>query len=79
MSVIDTKGVFQDATHLRLDEPVAVVCNKRVRVLLVFDDALGDAAPLPDFRAAIGSYQRDFPHAPVRSATEWLKEFREGE
>jgi len=32
-----------------------------------------------DFRAAIGSYYREYPEEPVRDSGAWLSELREGE
>lgn len=77
--MIDTKGVFEDSSHLRLDKPVAVIGNRPVRVLLLFEDGPDEPVQFPDFRSAIGSYQRDFPGSPVRSSSDWLKDLREGE
>jgi len=79
MNVIDTMGVFEDASHLRLEEPVCGVFSGPVRVLLVFNGEAKAVRGRPDFRAEIGSYRRDFPGEPARSSDEWLKELREGE
>ena len=82
MNLVDTTGVFEDASHLRLARPIQGINKGPVRVLLMFEDGPDPIGAHPkhvDFRAAIGSFHRDYPDEPVRTSGQWLKELREGE
>jgi hypothetical protein len=77
VSTFETTATFEGPGHLRLARPVDKAVGGEVRVIVFFE---GNAVPAgKDFRAAIGSYHRDYPDEPVRNSDAWLKELREGE
>lgn len=80
MNAIETTATFEGQEHLRLARPLPdAVSGHRVRVIVLFEDTPVENPRKGNFRAAIGSYYRDFPNKVVRSSKEWLAEIREGE
>jgi|GEM_PF-1865864 len=80
MNAIETTATFEGQEHLRLARPLSdAVSGHRVRVIVLFEDVPAEKKAKGNFRAAIGSYYRDFPEAAARSSSEWLAELREGE
>ena len=76
MNAFETTATFEGPGYLRLAHPVDQAVDGEVRVIVFFEQT---AAPAGSFRAAIGSYHRDYPDEPVRNSDAWLKELREGE
>lgn len=77
MNAIETTATFEGPSHLRLAHPVDKAVSGEVRVIVLLPENGTHVAK--DFRAAIGSYHRDYPDEPVRDSKAWLKELREGE
>lgn len=77
MNAIETTATFEGPGHLRLAHPLDKAVAGEVRVIVLFPESSAPARR--DFRAAIGSYHRDYPDEPVRDSEDWLKELREGE
>jgi hypothetical protein len=77
VSSIETTATFEGPAYLRLAHPVDNAVEGEVRVIVFFEESKVSAPR--DFRAAIGSYYRDYPDEPVRNSEAWLKELREGE
>lgn len=80
MNAIETTATIEGQERLRLARPLPdAVSGHRVRVIVLFEDAPAQENHKGNFRAAIGSFYRDFPEEKVRSSAEWLAELREGE
>ncbi len=77
MNAIETTATFEGPGHLRLTHPLDQAVDGEVRVIVFFPETKAPTGI--DFRAAIGSYHRDYPDQPVRDSNVWLKELREGE
>jgi hypothetical protein len=77
VNAFETTATFEGPGHLRLAHPVDKAVDGEVRVIVFFEENTAPAGR--NFRAAIGSYHRDYPHEPVRNSDAWLKELREGE
>ena len=80
MKAIETTAVFEGVDRLRLIQHVDSTPGE-VRIIMFFpqaEETVGTKA-VPDFKAAIGSYYRDYPDELIRNADEWLGELREGE
>lgn len=77
MNVFETTATFEGPGHLRLAHPVDKAVDGEVRVIVFLGEETARGGR--NFRAAIGSYHRDYPDEPVRNSDAWLKELREGE
>jgi hypothetical protein len=77
VNAFETTATFEGPSHLRLAQPVDRAVNGEVRVIVFFEENTAPAGR--NFRAAIGSYHRDYPDEPVRNSDAWLKGLREGE
>jgi hypothetical protein len=77
VNAFETTATFDGPGHLRLARPVDKAVEGEVRVILFFEENTAPAGR--NFRAAIGSYHRDYPGEPVRNSDVLLKELREGE
>ena len=77
MKAIETTATFEGPDHLRLAHPLDKAADGDVRVIVFFQENGVPAST--DFRAAIGSYHRDYPDEPLRDSRAWLKELREGD
>jgi hypothetical protein len=77
VNAFETTATFEGPGHLRLAHPVDKAVDGEVRVIVFFEEKTAPAGR--NFRAAIGSYHRDYPDEPARNSDAWLKELREGE
>ena len=77
MKAIETTAVFESPNHLRLAREVELASGE-IRVVILYQEN-SPTKNIPDFEAAIGSYYRDYPDEPIRTADELLGELREGE